>query len=92
MCGCTGRTGRAGRPGKAVTFYTEEDIVNLRRYAARPFLLLSLSLEKQTNDKKEKHGLAIRETNIDVYKVLTTSFPATILEFHVSSQYCYKCE
>jgi len=27
-----GRTGRAGRPGKAITFYTEDDIVNLRRY------------------------------------------------------------
>ena len=25
-----GRTGRAGRPGKAITFYTEDDIVNLR--------------------------------------------------------------
>lgn len=53
VCGCTGRTGRAGRPGKAVTFYTEEDIVNLRRYTARPFLLLSWSLEKQTNDKRK---------------------------------------
>ena len=90
MCGSIGRTGRAGRPGKAVTFYTEEDIVNLRRYAARPFLLLSLSLEKQTNDKK--HDLDVQGTNIDVYKVLTTSFPATILGFHVSSRYCYKCE
>ena len=47
MCGCTGRTGRAGRPGKAVTFYTEEDKVNLRRYTVRPFLLLSMSQEKQ---------------------------------------------
>ena len=27
-----GRTGRAGRPGKAITFYAEDDIVNLRRY------------------------------------------------------------
>ena len=27
-----GRTGRAGRPGKAITFYTVDDIVNLRRY------------------------------------------------------------
>ena len=32
MCTCTGRTGRAGRPGKAITFYTEDDIMNLRRY------------------------------------------------------------
>ena len=53
MCGCTGRTGRAGRPGKAVTFYTEEDIVNLRRYTVRPFLLLLLSLEKQRNDERK---------------------------------------
>jgi superfamily II DNA/RNA helicase len=27
-----GRTGRAGRPGKAITFFTEEDSVNLRRF------------------------------------------------------------
>jgi len=26
-----GRTGRAGRRGKAITLYTEDDIVNLRR-------------------------------------------------------------
>lgn len=26
-----GRTGRAGRDGQAVTFFTEDDIVNLRR-------------------------------------------------------------
>jgi superfamily II DNA/RNA helicase len=27
---CLGRTGRAGRPGKAVTFFTDTDSVNLR--------------------------------------------------------------
>ena len=31
VCVYAGRTGRAGRPGKAITFYTEADIVNLRR-------------------------------------------------------------
>lgn len=30
-CGLPGRTGRAGRPGKAITFFTEDDSVNLRR-------------------------------------------------------------
>jgi hypothetical protein len=30
-CLSLGRTGRAGRPGKAVTFFTEDDTVNLRR-------------------------------------------------------------
>jgi hypothetical protein len=29
-----GRTGRAGRTGKAVTFFTEDDVVNLRRYVS----------------------------------------------------------
>lgn len=28
----TGRTGRAGHKGKAVTFFTQQDTVNLRRY------------------------------------------------------------
>ncbi|XP_033734670.1 probable ATP-dependent RNA helicase DDX52 [Pecten maximus] len=28
-----GRTGRAGRPGKAVTFFTEDDVVNIRSIA-----------------------------------------------------------
>ena len=28
----TGRTGRAGRKGQAVTFFTEDDKVNLRRF------------------------------------------------------------
>lgn len=28
-----GRTGRAGRPGKAITFYTEDDALNLRSIA-----------------------------------------------------------
>lgn len=27
-----GRTGRAGHKGKAITFFTEEDTTNLRRY------------------------------------------------------------
>ena len=27
-----GRTGRAGQTGEAVTFFTEADLVNLRRY------------------------------------------------------------
>jgi len=26
-----GRTGRAGRPGKAITFFTEDDTIGLRR-------------------------------------------------------------
>lgn len=26
-----GRTGRAGRPGKAITFFTEDDTISLRR-------------------------------------------------------------
>ena len=26
-----GRTGRAGRRGKAITLFTEDDVVNLRR-------------------------------------------------------------
>jgi len=28
----TGRTGRAGHKGKAITFFTQQDTVNLRRY------------------------------------------------------------
>jgi len=31
VCLYIGRTGRAGRRGRAITFYTEDDIVNLRR-------------------------------------------------------------
>lgn len=27
-----GRTGRAGQRGKAITFYTQNDVVNLRRF------------------------------------------------------------
>ena len=34
-----GRTGRAGRMGKAVTFFTEDDVVNLRRYVRFAILL-----------------------------------------------------
>ena len=35
ICCLTGRTGRAGRGGKAVTFFTEDDAVNLRRSVKR---------------------------------------------------------
>ena len=29
-----GRTGRAGKTGRAITFFTEEDVTHLRRYVA----------------------------------------------------------
>ncbi|XP_071448067.1 probable ATP-dependent RNA helicase DDX52 isoform X2 [Hetaerina americana] len=34
-----GRTGRAGRPGKAITFFTEDDSVNLRSSSTKGFWL-----------------------------------------------------
>ena len=39
-----------------------------------------MSLEKQTNDKRKTWPGYTGETNIDVYKVLTTAFPAAVLE------------
>ncbi|KDR12154.1 hypothetical protein L798_13909, partial [Zootermopsis nevadensis] len=60
-----GRTGRAGRPGKAVTFFTEDDTVNLRSIAhmlresgceVPEYMLTMKKASKRARRKLESHA------------------------------------
>lgn len=62
-----GRTGRAGRPGKAITFFTEEDSVNLRSIAnimveaGCPVPQYMLQMKKPSKKKRKKLAKRVPE-------------------------------